>query len=170
MRVRPATRADIPTLARLVRACDESQRSWAGDVPIPALEGEELEWDLRFARSGAWIEVAEEDGAGGEARIVGVVAFANGQVSREDRTIVPGLAHISAVFVAPDRWRQGIARTLLDAAENAMRERGLRRAQLWTLEGSPAERLYGALGWARDGRRELFAPTGLNIVAYVKAL
>ena len=169
MRVRPAARADIPALAQLVRVCDESHRAWAGDVPIPALEGEELEWDLRFARSGAWIHVAEEEAPDGP-RIVGVVALANGQVSRADRTIVPGLAHISAVYVAPDRWRQGIARTLLDVADRAMRERGYERAQLWTLEGSPAEGLYAALGWARDGRREVFGPTGLNIVAYVKAL
>ncbi|HEY4097362.1 MAG TPA: GNAT family N-acetyltransferase [Baekduia sp.] len=165
MRLRPATRADIPALTQLVRVCDESQRSWAGDVPVPAPEGEELEWDLRFARAAAWIQVAEEDG-----RIVGVVAFARGQVSRDDRTVVPGLAHVSAVFVAPDRWRQGIARTLLDAAEDAMRERGFERAQLWTLEGSPAERLYTALGWARDGRRDVFPPMGLDTVAYVKAL
>jgi GNAT superfamily N-acetyltransferase len=169
VRLRPAERADIPALARLVRACDASQRSWAGPVPIPPLEGEELEWDLRFARSGAWIRVAEDENADG-AGVIGVVAFANGQVSRDDRTLVPGLAHVSAVFVAPDRWREGIARRLLAAAEDAMREHGHVRAQLWTLEGSPAERLYTALGWERDGRRETFPPTGLDIVAYIKAL
>jgi GNAT superfamily N-acetyltransferase len=135
VRLRAAERADIPELAVLVRACDESQRTWAGlDVPIPS------------------------------------VAFATGQVSREDRMLVPGLAHISAVFVRPDRWRRGIARALLDAAEAAMVEHGYERAQLWTLEGSPAERLYAALGWERDGRRDVFAPMGLVIVAYVKAL
>lgn len=168
MRLRAAERADIPELAMLVRACDESQRSWAGtDVPIPSVEGEELEWDLRFARAGAWIRVAQDD----DATIAGVVAFSTGQVSREDRMLVPGLAHVSAVFVRPDRWRRGIARALLDEAEAAMVEHGYERAQLWTLEGSPAERLYTALGWERDGRRDVFAPMGgLAIVAYVKAL
>ena len=84
---------------------------------------------------------------------------------------VPELAHVSAVFVRPDRWRRGIARALLDEAEAAMVEHGYERAQLWTLEGSPAERLYTALGWERDGRRDVFAPMGgLAIVAYVKAL
>jgi GNAT superfamily N-acetyltransferase len=134
---------------------------------MPALAAEELEWDLRFARGGAWIRVAE-DGDGGE--VVGVVAFARGQISREDRTPVPGLAHVSAVFVSPDRWRRGIARMLLHAAEGAMREQGYDRSQLWTLEGSPAEQLYSALGWASDGRRDIFPPMGLGIVAYVKTL
>jgi GNAT superfamily N-acetyltransferase len=168
VRLRPATRADIPELTRLVRRCDETHRSWAGQqVPIPGAESEELEWDLRFARTGAWITVAEDEDAGA---IAGVVAFAAGQASREDRTLVPGLGHVSAVFVDPDYWRRGIARQLLDAAEAAMRERGLERAQLWTLEGSPAEHLYTALGWRPDGRHDVFPPMGLPILAYVKTL
>jgi GNAT superfamily N-acetyltransferase len=168
VRLRAATRADIPALTTLVRRCDASARAWAGPhVPIPPAAGEELEWELRFARTGAWIHVALEDDGGA---IAGVVAFANAQVSREDRTLVAGLAHVSAVFVDPDRWRRGIARTLLDAAEAAMRAGGYDRAQLWTLEGSPAEHLYSALGWRRDGRRDVFPPMRLDVVAYVKAL
>lgn len=167
MRLRAATRADIPAIVSLVRRCDESVHTWAGrEVPIPAEAGEEMEWELRFARSGAWIRVAEDD----DGAIAGVIAFANGQASREDRTLVSGLAHVNAVFVEPDRWRRGIARRLLDAADTAMRDAGHDRAQLWTLEGSPAEQLYTALGWARDGRRDVYAPMGLTIVAYVKAL
>jgi len=167
VRLRPATRADVPALAALVRRCDETARAWAGDhVPIPAAAGEELEWELRFARAGAWIRVAEEDGGA----LVGAVAFAGAQVSREDRTLVPRLAHVSAVFVDPDRWRRGIARRMLEAAEVAMRAAGHERAQLWTLVGSPAEHLYTALGWAPDGRRDVYPPMGLELAAYVKAL
>jgi GNAT superfamily N-acetyltransferase len=168
VRLRPATRADIPALTRLTRRCDLSHRAWAGaDLPIPAAEGEELEWDLRFARTSAWIHVAEDERDGA---IAGVVAFAAAQRSREDRSLVPGLAHISAVFVDPAHWRRGVARTLLAAAEDAMRAAGFDRAQLWTLEGSPAEQLYTALGWRRDGRRDVHPPMGLETVAYVKRL
>jgi GNAT superfamily N-acetyltransferase len=164
--LRPATRADVPALVALTQRCDVSHREWAGaDLPIPTEQAEELDWDLRFARRGAWIQVAEEEGA-----IVGAVAYAGATVTREDRTPVPGLAHVSAVFVDPDHWRRGIARMLLGAAEAAMRAEGYERAQLWTLEGSPAERLYTALGWERDGRRDVFPPMGLDTVAYVKAL
>jgi GNAT superfamily N-acetyltransferase len=166
VRLRPPTRADIPALAELSMACDVTQRDWAGpDTPVPSIEEQELEWDLRFARSGAWLLVAEEDGA-----IVGAVSYAQATVTRTDHTPIPGRAHVNAVFVHPAHWRKGIARTLLDAAEAAMGEQGYHEAQLWTLEGSPAEQLYGALGWARDGRREEYAPMRLHAVAYVKRL
>jgi GNAT superfamily N-acetyltransferase len=164
--LRDATRADIPALVMLTQRCDASHRTWAGeDLPLPSAEGEELEWEVRFARSGAWLQVAEEDG-----KVLGVVAVAQATVTREDRTPVPGLAHVSAMFVDPDHWRRGIARRLLDAADDAMRAAGYDRAQLWTLEGSPAEQLYTAMGWERDGRRDTFPPMGLATVAYVKAL
>jgi GNAT superfamily N-acetyltransferase len=168
--LRPATRDDLRALTALTRRCDASHRAWAGDdLPIPPEEGEELEWELRLARSGAWVRVAEDEDAR-DGAIVGVIAFARAQVARDDPTPVPGLAHVSALFVDPDHWRRGIARTLLDAAEDAMRASGYDRAQLWTLEGSPAEKLYAALGWRRDGRRDVFAPMGLATVAYVKTL
>lgn len=167
MRLRDATRADIPALTELTRRCDESHRDWAGpDLPMPSQEGEELEWEVRFARAGAWIQVAEED----DGTIAGVVALARATVTREDPTPVAGLAHVSAMFVDPARWRRGIARRLLEAADESMRAAGYQRAQLWTLEGSPAERLYTATGWARDGRRDTYPPMGLDTVAYVKTL
>ena len=167
MRLRAATRDDIPALTELSRACDESQRDWAGpDIPIPTTEEQSLEWDLRFARRGAWICVAEED----DGRIVGAAAFAAGTVSRQDRSAVPGLAHVNAVFVHPDRWRRGIARALLEQAEDAMRAAGFDRAQLFTLKGSPAEQLYQATGWQHDGREEPYPPMRLMTKAYVKLL
>ncbi|HEU4976871.1 MAG TPA: GNAT family N-acetyltransferase [Baekduia sp.] len=166
MRVRPAVRGDIPEIARLVVAAQATHRDWAGDVPQRPEAEEELEWDLRFARASAWIAVAEDD----DGSIAGAVAFAQATVSREDRTPVRGLAHVSAVFVRPDRFRRGVARTMLEAAEAAMRDAGFDRAQLFTLEGSPAERLYTALGWQRDGRREPYPPMDVQVVAYVKAL
>jgi len=168
MRIRPGTRQDIPALARLVQAAQATHREWAGEVPIQGLIEEELEWDLRFARRSAWIGVAEDEDEDGA--IAGVAAFAGGTASREDRTPVPGLAHVNAVFVDPARFRRGIARALLDAAEAAMREQGFDRAQLFTLEGSPAERLYATAGWRRDGRRDHYPPMGLDVVAYVKRL
>ncbi len=167
--LRPATRADLPALTRLTRRCDESHRAWAGaDLPMPPADGEELEWELRLARTGAWVRVAVEEGSGA---VVGAIALATAQASREDPALVADLAHVSAVFVDPGHWRRGIARALLTAAEAQMRDAGYARAQLWTLEGSPAERLYSALGWRRDGRRDVFAPMGdLPTVAYVKSI
>ena len=166
--LRPATREDIPALSELLRDCDLTHRDWVGhEVPIPTLEEDALEWEMRFVRTGSWIQVLEED----DGRIVAAVAYAQATVDRDrDRTPVTGLAHVSAVFVHPDRWRRGVARRLLDAAEDAMRADGYDRVQLWTLEGSPAEQLYRSLGWTRDGRREEYPPMRLHTVAYVKSL
>jgi GNAT superfamily N-acetyltransferase len=164
--LRPATRADLPALLALTRRCDESHRAWAGeDLPMPDEDGEALEWELRLARTGAWVRVAEDDGA-----LTGALALATAQVSRSSPQLVPGLAHVSALFVDPAYWRRGIARRLMGAAEDAMRAAGYERAQLWTLAGSPAEHVYRALGWTPDGRRDVFAPMGLPTVAYVKRL
>lgn len=166
VRLRPATRDDLRALTALTRRCDASHRAWTGrDLPMPSEEGEELEWELRLARTDAWVRAAVEENA-----IVGAIALARAQVAHHDPTPVPGLAHISALFVDPGHWRRGIARTLLTAADDAMLAAGFRHAQLWTLEGSPAERLYTAMGWRRDGRRDVFAPMGLATVAYVKRL
>ncbi|WP_445151023.1 GNAT family N-acetyltransferase [Baekduia sp. Peel2402] len=156
---------------RLTRRCDETHRAWAGaSLAVPDEAAEELEWELRLARSGAWVTVAENEDDDAASGILGVCALAGAQAAREDPTPVPGLAHVSALFVDPDHWRRGIARTLLGAADDAMRAAGYSRAQLWTLAGSPAEQLYRALGWAPDGRRDVFAPMDLETVAYVKAL
>jgi GNAT superfamily N-acetyltransferase len=160
VRLRAATRDDVPALAALVLECDLSHRYWAGPaLPVPELAEQALEWDLHFARRGAWTTVAVERGA-----IVGVVAYG------PDRDGTPDLAHVNAVFVHPARWRRGIARRLLDAAEAAMVAEGYARAQLWTLAGSPAEDLYAALGWARDGRNDHHAGMGHDLVGYAKAL
>jgi GNAT superfamily N-acetyltransferase len=165
VRLREATRADIPGLAALARECALSQRNWAGDVPVPSLAEEALEWDLRFARAGAWIHLAQEADGG----IVGAVAFAAAP-GAGGAELMPGVAHVSAVFVDPAHWRRGIARRLLATAQEAMRANGFERAQLWTLAGSPAERFYTAMGWSPDGRRSDYPPMKLEVVAYVKDL
>ena len=77
-------------------------------------------------------------------------AFAHGQTSREDRTLVPGLAHVSAVFVEPERWRRGIARQMLDAARGGDARRRLRPSAAVDPRGLPGR---AALRGARLGPR-----------------
>jgi GNAT superfamily N-acetyltransferase len=74
------------------------------------------------------------------------------------------------VIVRPSHWRRGLASRLLALAEAEMRARGYGREQLWTPEGAPAEKLYRALGWERDGRREWHPWAALWMVGYAKAL
>ena len=99
MRLRGATRADIPVIVALVRRCDETVPRMGrpgGADPARGGRGAGVGAALRraAARGSGWRE--DEDGT-----IAGVIAFAAGQASREDRTLVPGLAHVNAVFVDP---------------------------------------------------------------------
>lgn len=167
IRLRPVTVADVPALGELGRRCDESHRAWVGrDLPVPPPAEQETEWHARLVRAGTWAVAAVTP----DDAIAGACAFAAAREGHHEGAFVPGTAHVSAVFVDPAHWRKGIARRLLDAAEAAMLERGYERARLWTLEGSPAERLYTALGWEPTGERGPYPALGLTVVRYVKAL
>jgi len=101
-------------------------------------------------------------------RLIGLVAWE--QFREPGGGALPGVAHVSAVFVDPARWRQGIAAALLDQAEEAMCERAYYLARLWTPEGGPARRFYEAHGWRRDGRSKWQDRLELDIVGYEKPL
>lgn len=60
-------------------------------------------------------------------------------------------AEIAKVLTHPDARRQGIAAALMAHAEALARADGRRVLVLDTWTGSPAERLYGALGWTLAG-------------------
>ena len=160
VRLRAATRADIPALTRLTRRCDESHRDWAGpDLPMPARGG-------RGARVGAALRPHRRVDPGRRGRATARSPASSrsprAQVSREDRTPVPGLAHVSAVFVDPAAGAAASPAACSTPPTRRCAPPAIDRAQLWTLEGSPAERLYTALGWARDGRRDVYPPMGLT--------
>jgi GNAT superfamily N-acetyltransferase len=157
---------DAQGLAALVRACDETYREWlpAGWTPPEVA----ADWAARFSDPDRWSVVVEDEGA-----VVGFTSFRqayDGVPPAEAGPDLPGVAHVGAVFVAPSHWRRGIAARMLARAEDAMRERGFSRAILWTPDGAPAERLYTALGWARDGRRMWHDWVGVWVVGYAKAL
>ncbi len=185
--VRAPAQPDVLGIAALVAACDETYRRWApaGWTPPPA--GQELDrWRGRITDGSWWTRVAVEL----EGRVVGLVCFTQAVVQRpppeppgrlpvravrnDEGAItlepIPRRAHVSAVFTHPDRWRQGIAAGLLDAAEAAMRARGYLEVQLWTPKEAPARRFYEAAGWFHDGRAQWLDELALPIVAYVKTL
>lgn len=65
----------------------------------------------------------------------------------------PGLFHIDMVFVRPSHWGQGVGGKLVDAAMEAARARGYRRAQLWVVDDNErATRLYSRRGFRHTGR------------------
>lgn len=166
--IRRAGPEDVEGIVSLIVTCDESYVVWAPDGWQPPDGGRErVRWNVRLSEDSHVAEVAVER----SGRVVGVVTWTR-SFAVPDELAEPGrrLAHVSGLFVHPERWRQGIAAELLDRAELAMRARGFGLAELWTPEDAPARSFYEARGWRRDGRREWFEELALPIVGYAKTL
>lgn len=157
--------ADLDAVIELIGRCDRTYLEWApaGWRP-PDLGWYRDRWEQRMRHPRHWTRGAFD----GEGRLRGVVAWLpDRDVGGRPR---PRVAHVSAVFVDPARWREGIAGTLLGFAERAMREGGYQVARLFTPDGSPAERFYDAQGWRPSGQRDWLGELGMDVVAYTKVL
>jgi len=83
---------------------------------------------------------------------------------------VPELCHIAMIFVAPERWGEGIGGRVLGGVLDEARSRGYERAQLWThAYNARAQRLYEGHGFRRTGREKV-DDLGQWIVHYERAL
>jgi GNAT superfamily N-acetyltransferase len=79
---------------------------------------------------------------------------------------------VTRLYVHPRRWRAGVGRALLAAAEDGLRTEGFRRAWLNTEERGPAVAFYERCGWRRDGAPRVRDWHGARLVEprYVKDL
>jgi GNAT superfamily N-acetyltransferase len=79
---------------------------------------------------------------------------------------------VSRLYVDPRRWRAGVGRALLVAAEEGLRAAGVRRAWLNTEQRGPAVGFYLRCGWRRDGAPRVRDWHGARLVEprYVKDL
>jgi len=106
----------------------------------------------RLAREGAYGVVAVDAGA--------VVGFAAYEPAREEGDegftgpLIPGLAHVWAVFVAESHWGQGVATRLLAALTDHIRAAGFVDARLYVASGQTRARAF----YAREGWRDATEP------------
>lgn len=119
-------------------------------------------WDLdQLALGGLWSEAQWGRELGDQERMVlglrhggDLVALACGQAIVDD-------FHVTAVAVAPDWRRRGLALQLLRALLSEARHRGCLRATLEVDSGNPAAvALYGRLGFETEGRRRAYYRSG----------
>lgn len=67
-----------------------------------------------------------------------------------------GFGELMALYVDPDRWRQGFGTALVRAGRDRLMEWGYRNAHLWLLAGNlRAGRFYVRDRWIRDGAQRM---------------
>jgi ribosomal protein S18 acetylase RimI-like enzyme len=106
----------------------------------------ELEWKQRIAREGPEAPAATWIAETAPGPAVGMVSAA----------LLDGRFHIFAMWVAPERRREGIAGRLLDAALGWIAETGpgIRIELQVNLRAVAARRLYSSRGFRSTGRSE----------------
>lgn len=158
--VRAGERQDLDGAVKIWRAADTARR---GGRPAPPEHETRIHGYL--AKRDAFLVIAED-----ESTFVGMTLAMQGLDDDGAGPPLPGLCHISLVFVAPDHWGEGIGGGLVDAVLREARSRDYARAQLWThADNGRAQRLYEGRGFRRSGR-EKDDDLGERIVHYKRAL
>jgi ribosomal protein S18 acetylase RimI-like enzyme len=140
--IRLGGRDDFPLAVEVWRAANTARLG----RPV-APHHEARVWNYREA-DGAFLLVAEDDGA-----LVGMALGMHGRADDGNGPVVPGLCHVSMVFVSPERWGSGIGGRLVDALLDEARAREYETAQLWThADNERSQRLYERRGFRRSGR------------------
>jgi GNAT superfamily N-acetyltransferase len=132
--IRPATAADVPTIAALIRALAEYERLSHEVV----LDEGRLREHLFGPRAFAEVLLAEEDGA--------VVGFALFFHNYSTFLAKPGI-YLEDLFVVPEHRGKGHGKALLAALARLAVERGCGRLEWAVLEwNEPSIQFYKALG------------------------
>jgi GNAT superfamily N-acetyltransferase len=105
----------------------------------------------------AWRDWAAGRWRGGDAAVFAVrrADAAVGTATGAEYEAEPGVAHVYAMWVAPDARGAGVGRALLEAVVGWARGRGCERLVLRVTEtNGTARRFYAACGFAETGVRE----------------
>lgn len=152
--------ADVEPAVAVWRAAQAARQ---GGRPVRAENEERVRSYTR--KPDAFLLLAEEDG-----EVVGMGLGMQGLADDGAGPPVPKLCHIAMIFVAPERWGEGIGGRVLGGVLDEAHSRGYERAQLWThADNARAQRLYERHGFRRTGR-EKDDDFGGWIVHYERAL
>ena len=141
--VRDGRQSDVEAAVAVWQQANTARR---GGTPAP--ETHEARVRGYLASSDSFLSVAQDG-----ADLVGMALGMQGLDQDGKGPPLPGLCHISMVFVHPDRWGHGIGRMLLQHLLAEARVRTYTRCQLWThADNERAQKLYEGLGFRRSGR------------------
>lgn len=149
---------DLEAALAVISVAAEARDGVAVSVPLVQRSEASLTADSAF------LAIAEDGG-----QVVGLASGMQGLADDGRGPPIPGLAHISAVFVAPERWGEGIGQALVDLVMEQARSRGYQRVQLWThADNRHARALYEGKGFVASGREQVL--DGRSIVHYERDL
>jgi ribosomal protein S18 acetylase RimI-like enzyme len=155
--VRPATLADVTEIAMIhVRSW---QAAYRGLMPQDHLDGLDpaaraVRWQrnleaLDWSTSGVLVVTAAPETASAGS---GIVGFAGYWPTRDDDDDPVRTGEVTAIYLHPDAWGQGLGRQLMTATLASLAVAGYREATLWVLrDNARARRFYSQAGWAADG-------------------
>lgn len=113
-------------------------------------------WTKELAKPSTSALVAIDD----SGRAIGWASFGP---SRDDD--VAGFGELYAIYLQSDEWGKGYGKTLLTAAEGALRRTDFSVVTLWVLErNSRTRRFYEKAGYAVDGASKVLDIGGRNLV------
>jgi GNAT superfamily N-acetyltransferase len=164
-------RRALPTDARAIAEVQVGtwRAAYAGLIDEEVLAG--LSVDERARQFRAWLGgtmsarhfVAEDAGA--------IVGFCTVATPARDTSLGVRVAEIAAIYVVPDRWREGIGTALVDATTASLRDDGYTAVVLWTLRANErAAGFYAARGFAPDGAQRHAAAHARDEVRYRASL
>jgi ribosomal protein S18 acetylase RimI-like enzyme len=140
--IEPATKADVPALARVfVRCWRDAYRSVVAHEIVDALEvaSEERRWGALVGEHR--VLVARDDGVA-----IGMVRIG---ADADD----PARGHIFSLYVDPSASGAGVGRAMLGRACDELAAEGFASATLWVFAANErARRFYKAADWNETGR------------------
>lgn len=167
LEIRQPAAEDARGMAKLMVRGNSTYRDWAPRFwQPPGFDRTRAQWHLRLRESDRWIRVVLD----ADRNFVALASWRPAREHGDEGPELPGVAYVSHLYVEPARWGHGIARGLLDLAEEAMRERDFVRALLWTPAAAPARGFYERCGWTLDGRERWSTELHLPMVGYEKEL
>ena len=155
--VRRAVAEDAPAIAAVhVAAWQVAYRGLLPDELLDGLSVSQREESWREALGSASrpeVFVAVEN-----ETVLGFCALAT--PSRDDDAD-DSVAEVGAIYVAPDVWRAGVGRALMEAALEALRSGNWRYVTLWVLATNEQARgFYARFGFEPDGSQTTYKQTG----------
>lgn len=167
LEIREPEAGDARGMAELMVRGNGTYRDWAPRFwQPPGLERTHAQWHLRLREVDRWSRIASD----ADGNLVALASWRPAREHGDEGLELSGVAYVSHLYVEPSMWGQGIARGLLELAEEAMRERDFARALLWTPAEALARGFYERCGWRLDGRERWSSELHLAMVGYEKEL